>query len=171
MGYSIEADEKELVIVEDVEHEADPETVSQGTPDMNIADENDEIADTADDAETQENNIDQPVINIISSEIPAATTSSPQEIATNRLSYAMGLQHKQAEFQSLLSLQNQKHEQEKVRFKQRIVELEKMVQIAFNKGLQEGLNNATGPILATLFQLNPNIFPKNTKLVNLRKNK
>merc|ERR1712062_107500 len=85
---SIETDEKELVIVEDVEHEVDPETVSQGTPDINIEDENDEIADTADDAETQENNIDQPVINIISTQ-----QSNPQEIETRRQSYAMGLQH------------------------------------------------------------------------------
>merc|ERR1711879_916395 len=126
----------------------------------------DEIADTADDAETQENNIDPPIVNIIPNLENITFSSSRQEIEINRLSYAVGLQHKQAECQSLLSLQNQQHEKEKIELKREIIRLEKMVKVAYDKGLQQGLNNATAPILSFLIQLNPNIFPKNTKFVN-----
>jgi len=151
-------DDTELVI--DEEYQADLETVSQGS-DMNVEDANDEIADTADDAETQENTIDQPIVPVL-----ATQQSNPQEIETRRQSYAMGLQHKHAEYQIMLSIENQRHEKEKEQLKR---EFEKMIRSAYHKGFQEGLNNATGPILATLFQLNPNVFPKNTKLVNLCK--
>jgi len=149
-------EEAKLVIDEStvcsIKEEDDIETISDGSPDVNIEDFNDQLEDSTDQAGTLENSIDQELpINIISN---SSGHNSPQNLELNKQAYKLGLQHKQNEFQSILHSQKRDHEKEIARLYEERLKLEQALikQIKENQELRRNTEEAYSMAQNAVFQ-------------------
>merc|ERR1739845_92856 len=171
------------------EAENDIETISVGTPDINIEDTNDQVADATDQTGTQENGIDAELPTTIiptsnsSVNIPSKNSgaNSPKNLETqqNLQAYVLGMRHRHDE----ILLLNQKHKNEIHQLENQIRSLQETLlqqiqkndqltrtaEQAFTMGVREAQSKVFQSLHASMCKLNPVAYTQTYEIVNKSK--
>lgn len=142
----------------------------------NTEDSNDQIADSTDQTGTQESKIDSEIQLTCSSSSPI----SDDALELNRVSYKLGLQHKQDEYCGLVNKLKREHEQvrnnlikEKRHLEQALLvqiehneqQLKRTAEEAFLAGVNAAHKSIFQSLQRSMFQLNPVLFSDTYEIV------